>query len=102
MQQMHDTYQALKAATDHLYNEITTQEQNFAVGRVRDELDAALKALEDELGITKARILGLRRKNKEDVTPPPSLPIEPSVITESPGNVAARVNDNLNQVANKN
>lgn len=99
MEQMHATYQALKNATEHLYGEIRSKQQELAVNRVKPALDASLKALEDELGITKARILGLRRKKLEDATPPPQLPAEPSVITEKPGDIAARANDALNQKA---
>ncbi len=99
MEQMHATYQALKTTTEHLYTEIHTKEQEEAVSRVKLALETAIHALEDELGITKAQKEALERKTAEDKPTPTAQTGAPSVITKSPGDIAAAVTDAANRTS---
>ena len=99
MEQMHATYQALKAATEHLYTEIRSKEQELAVSKVRPALNATLKALEDHLGITKARKEALKRKQEEDAPVVEAKTGEPFKITQSPGEITAAATEAANNKA---
>lgn len=92
---MHATYQALKTTTEHLYTEIRTKEQEMTVSRVRPALDAALKSLEDCLGITQAEQEGLKRKQEEDMPVVEAKIGRPRILTQSPGDIAAAVTNKV-------